>query len=178
MSHIIKSIYGKNKKVLAVDLDNTLWGGVVGDDGVENLAIGTETPLAESFSAFQTYLKELKQLGILLTVDSKNDRSNAIAGLQHPSSVLNPDDFAHIEANWLNKDENLLNTAQILNLGIDSFVFVDDNPAERAIIRGQLSGVTVLDAETPEQFIEHLDHGGYFEITKLTSDDLARNENV
>ena len=176
LSHVIKSIYGKNKKVLTLDLDNTLWGGVVGDDGVENLAIGTETPLAESFTAFQTYLKEVKQLGILLTVNSKNDRSNAIAGLQHPSSVLTPDDFAHIEANWLSKDENLVKTAQILNLGIDSFVFVDDNPAERAMIRGQLPEVTVLEAETPEQFVEYLDHGGYFEITKLTSDDLARNE--
>lgn len=176
LSNLIKSIYGKNKKVVALDLDNTLWGGVVGDDGVENLAIGTETPLAESFAVFQQYLKEVKQLGILLTVDSKNDYNNAIAGLEHPNSILHPDDFAHIEANWINKDENLKTTAQLLNLGLDSFVFLDDNPAERAIVKAQVPMVTVLEAQTPEQFLDQLDHGGFFEITKLTKDDLARNE--
>lgn len=176
VSNIIKSIYGKNKKVLALDLDNTLWGGVVGDDGVDNLSIGLETPTAEMFSEFQRYLKELKALGVLLTVNSKNEYENAIAGLEHPEGILRPEDFADIEANWTNKDVNLINMAQTLNLGIDSFVFVDDNPAEREIVKAQLPVVSVLDADKPDKFIECLDHSGYFEMTSLTADDLARSD--
>lgn len=176
LANIIKSIYGKNKKVITLDLDNTLWGGVVGDDGVENLVVGTEVPAGENFSMFQSYLSNLKQLGVLLTVNSKNEESNAMIGLQHPSNVLHPDDFAYIAANWLSKDINMRDTAQALNLGLDSFVFADDNPAEREIIRAQVPDVTVLEGETPDRFLELLDHGGFFEVTTLTKDDLARNK--
>lgn len=176
LSNIIKSIYGKNKKVVTLDLDNTLWGGVVGDDGVENLVIGSETPVGESFSEFQCYLRNLKELGVLLTINSKNDEDNARAGLQHPSSLLHPDDFAHIQANWLSKDINIRTTAQILSLGLDSFVFADDNPAEREIVRTQIPAVSVLDGNKPDQFLSLLDHSGFFEVTELTKDDLVRNE--
>ena len=176
LANIIKAIYGKNKKTVVLDLDNTLWGGVVGDDGPENLAIGRETATGESFTMFQEYLKDVKQLGVLLAVDSKNDEVNALAGLKHPSGVLRPEDFAHIEANWLSKDRNMVTIAQTLNLGLDSFVFVDDNPAERSIIRGQVPEVTALEADKPHTFIDALDHGGYFEVANLTKDDLARNE--
>lgn len=176
LAHIIKAIYGKNKKTVVLDLDNTLWGGVVGDDGPENLEIGPETAAGESFTAFQTYLKRLGKMGVLLAVDSKNDEANAVAGLEHPSGVLRPEDFAHLEANWLSKDQNMQTIAQALNLGLDSFVFVDDNPAERSIVRAQVPAVTVAEADEPWGFMSALDHGGYFEVASLTKDDLARGE--
>ena len=100
VANIIKSIYGKNKKAFNLDLDNTLWGGIVGDDGAENLEIGQETSLAQTYSEFQSYLKLHTQLGILLTVNSKNDEANALAGLARPDSVLHKDDFVSIRANW------------------------------------------------------------------------------
>lgn len=176
VANIIKSIYGKNKKALNLDLDNTLWGGIVGEDGAENIEIGQETSLAQSYSEFQEYLKLHTQLGVLLTVNSKNDRENALRGLGRPDSVLHEEDFADIEANWNPKSENLQKTARELALLPESFVFVDDNPAERAIIAGQVPGAAVPDLDTVEHYIQILDGAGYFEVTKLTGDDLKRNE--
>ena len=176
VSNIIKSIFGKSRKALAVDLDNTLWGGVVGDDGVENLVIGQETSMGQVYSEFQQYLKELKKRGILLNVVSKNDRENAIAGLEHPDGTLKPDDFISIKANWEPKSQNLLQMAQELALLPESFVFVDDNPAERAIIRQQVPGAAVPELDTVEHYIQAIDRAGYFEVTKLSADDLKRNE--
>ena len=144
LANIIKSIYGRNKKVLALDLDNTLWGGVVGDDGVDGIAVGPEVPEGQVYAEFQSYCKALKSIGVVLAVDSKNDEENALAGLNHPDGVLRPDDFVAIKANWDPKDRNLQAIAEELNLGVDSFVFADDNPAERAIVAAQLPGV-----ETP-----------------------------
>ena len=116
LSNMIKSIYGKNKKAFNLDLDNTLWGGIVGDDGPDNIEIGQETPLAQTYSEFQTYLKLHKQLGVLLTVNSKNDEANALAGLERPDSVLRKDDFVSIKANWNPKSQNLAATAQEMAL--------------------------------------------------------------
>ncbi len=173
---IIKSIYGKNKKALVLDLDNTLWGGIVGDDGPENIEIGQETPTAQLYSEFQSYLKEHKDLGILLAVDSKNDEENALAGLNRPDSVLHPDDFLVIKANWNPKDQNLLQIAKDINIGSDALVFVDDNPAERHIVKSQVPGAAVPEMTVPEHYITDLDRAGYFEITSFSKDDLARNE--
>lgn len=175
VTRIIKSLYGKNKKVLAVDLDNTLWGGVVGDDGAENLVIGTETPAGEAFTAFQTCLGQLREQGVLLAVNSKNDRQNAEAGLRHPDSVLHPEDFSAIRANWEDKAENLRSIAQELRLGTDSFVFMDDNPAERELVRSCLPEVSVPELGLPDDFCGIIDRAGYFEPTGLTADDLARS---
>ncbi|HCM92072.1 MAG TPA: HAD family hydrolase, partial [Lachnospiraceae bacterium] len=116
LSNIIKSIYGKNKKALALDLDNTLWGGIVGDDGVEGIEIGPETSMGQVYSEFQGYLKELKDIGVILNVCSKNEEENAIAGLNHPDGVLKPDDFIVIKANWDPKSKNLADMAGELNL--------------------------------------------------------------
>ena len=170
------SIYGKNKKALVLDLDNTLWGGIVGDDGPENIEIGQETPTAQLYSEFQSYLKEHKDLGILLAVDSKNDEENALAGLNRPDSVLHPDDFLVIKANWNPKDQNLLQIAKDINIGSDALVFVDDNPAERHIVKSQVPGAAVPEMTVPEHYITDLDRAGYFEITSFSKDDLARNE--
>lgn len=91
LSNIIKSIYGKNKKVAALDLDNTLWGGVIGDDGLEEIEIGHETSVGQAFSEFQNYLKEMKSWGVMLCVNSKNDIENALSGLRHPEGTLRPE---------------------------------------------------------------------------------------
>ena len=93
LSNIIKAVYGKSKKAMALDLDNTLWGGVVGDDGPENIEIGQETGMAQIYLEFQNYLKEHQERGVLLTVNSKNEESNALAGLKRPDSALKPEDF-------------------------------------------------------------------------------------
>lgn len=176
VANIIKSIYGKNKKAFNLDMDNTLWGGLVGEDGADNIEIGQETSVAQTFSEFQEYLKLHKQLGVLLTVNSKNDEVNALSGLARPDSVLSKDDFVSIKANWNPKSENLKETASTLNILPESFVFVDDNPAERAIISGQIPGAAVPDITTPEHYINIIDKSGFFEVTTLSKDDLNRTE--
>lgn len=175
VAKIIKSVYGRNKKALVLDLDNTLWGGIVGDDGVENLVLGHETSAGQVYCAFQEYLKEYKDLGILLNVDSKNDYENAIAGLNHPAGVLRPDDFINIKANWEPKDRNLVQIAKELNLMPDSMVFVDDNPAEREIVRAQVPGAAVLEMPAePAHYARFIDRSGFFEVTGLSEDDRRR----
>ncbi|MCR4924802.1 MAG: HAD-IIIC family phosphatase [Clostridiales bacterium] len=176
LANIIKSIYGKNKKAIVCDLDNTLWGGIVGDDGAENIEIGQETSVGQLYSEFQTYLKAHKDLGVLLTVDSKNDEENALAGLNRPDSILKPDDFIVVKANWDPKDLNLVETAKELNIGNDALVFIDDNPAEREIVRAQVGGVAVPEMSAPERYINVLDRSGFFEVTAFSADDLSRNE--
>ena len=175
LSKIFASLLGKNKKVLALDLDNTLWGGVVGDDGAEKLALGHEVPMGQAYCEFQSYIKAQKQLGVLLTVCSKNDHENAIAGLNHPDGVLKPEDFTLIKANWEPKSLNIEQTAKELNLLPESIVFVDDNPAEREIVKGTLP-VEAPPMESIESYIHTLDKGGYFEVTNFSEDDLHRTE--
>ncbi len=175
LSNIIKSLFGKNKKAFALDMDNTLWGGIVGDDGVEGLELGTETPTAQAFTEFQSYIKKHKDIGVMLSVSSKNDHENAIAGLKHPDSVLSPDDFLVIKANWEPKNLNIAAIAKQINIGSDAIVFVDDNPAERAIVRQSLP-CAVPEIGTVESYIKVIDRAGYFEVTTLSEDDLKRNE--
>lgn len=173
---IIKSIYGLDKKALVLDLDNTLWGGVVGDDGVDGIEIGHETSMGQVYSEFQDYLKELQGYGVMLNVDSKNDMENALAGLNHPEGRLRPEDFICIKANWEPKDLNFTEIAGELNILPESMVFVDDNPAERAIVTGQLPGVSAPVMDAPEHYITAIDRCGFFEAAKLSKDDLSRNE--
>ena len=177
LAAMIKAVFGKNKKVLALDLDNTLWGGVIGDDGVEGIKIGKDLPSGQVYSEFQEYVKLHRDMGVLLTVCSKNDEENAYAGLNHPDSTLGIDDFTVIKANWDNKDENILRTADILNLLPESFVFADDNPAERQIVRDRVKGAAVPEMDGAENYIRILDRNRYFEVVgKLTDDDLKRGE--
>ncbi len=176
LANIVKSLFGKNKKALALDLDNTLWGGVVGDDGVDGIDIGQENGVAQSYYEFQGYLKQLQSTGVLLTVCSKNDLENAIAGLEHPEGLLRPGDFIVIKANWENKDRNMLEIAQELNILPDAIVFADDNPAEREIVRAQVKGAAVPEMEGVENYIAAIDRGGYFEATTFSEDDLKRND--
>ena len=176
LSNIIKSVFGKNRKMLMLDLDNTLWGGVVGDLGQQGIEIGHETGMAEGYTEFQRYVKAHKQLGVLLSVNSKNDYENAIEGLKHPDTVLTPDDFVVIKANWDNKDRNTEAIAEEISILPDSFVFVDDNPAERNIVSEQISGIAVPEVNNVEDYIKTIDRNGYFELTSYTADDIKRNE--
>lgn len=175
VSNIIKSVLGKNKKALALDLDNTLWGGIVGDDGSENLELGQETAVGQAFLEFQQYLKNLKSYGILLNVISKNDFCNALSGLNHPQMVLKENEFISIKANWEPKSQNLADMAAELSLLPESFVFVDDNPAERELIRQQFGQTAVPELSQVENYIREIDKAGFFEITSLSQDDLSRN---
>ena len=176
VANIIKSVFGKNKKGFVLDLDNTLWGGVIGDDGVEGIKVGPEESEGQVYSEFQRYLKEHKQLGLILNIDSKNDYENAIAGLKHPDSELSEDDFVEIKANWEPKDLNFKQIADELSLLPESLVFVDDNPAERHIVTEQLKGVCAPELSSVEHFIEEIARNGFFEVTTLSKDDLKRNE--
>ncbi len=176
LANIIKSIYGKNKKAFVLDLDNTLWGGIVGDDGVENLKIGPEVPSGQVYSEFQKYLKAHKDLGVILNINSKNEYENAIAGLNHPAGTLKPDDFIIIKANWNPKNLNVKDISEELNLGADSFVFVDDNPAERKIVQNYIEGIATPEIDVPENYIRIIDHNGYFEVTNFSNEDLKKNE--
>lgn len=176
VANIIKSIFGKNKKGFVLDLDNTLWGGVIGDDGVDGIVLGPEESEGQAYSEFQRYIRDHMQLGVLLNVDSKNDYENAIAGLKHPDSALKPEDFIVIKANWEPKDRNFAAIAQELNLLPESLVFVDDNPAERHIVREQLKGVSAPDIGKVTDYIPILDRSGFFEVTSFSADDLKRNE--
>ena len=180
LANMIKAVYGKNKKALVLDLDNTLWGGVVGDDGPEGILIGQETGLAQAYREFQWYLKSHQEMGVLLTVNSKNQEENALAGLKRPDSILSPEDFAVIKANWQPKDENMRAIAAELNIGEDALVFVDDNPAERHRVACQIPLAAVPEMTEgpepqPERYIRILDRSGFFEPVSLSKDDLKRN---
>ncbi len=165
------------KKVLALDLDNTLWGGVIGDDGVDGLVLGAETPRGEAFAAFQTYAKDLNARGIVLAVCSKNDPEIALTGFAHAGSVLKRDDFAAFECNWTDKASALRRIARTLNLGTDSIVFCDDNPVECALVREALPEATVVElGEDPAQFIARVARGRWFEMQHVSGEDLARRE--
>lgn len=176
VANIIKSIFGKNKKGFVLDLDNTLWGGIIGDDGVENIVLGQEDAVGQAYSEFQRYIKEHQQLGIILNIDSKNDYGNAVAGIKHPDSEFTEKDFISFKANWEPKDKNFTDIANELSLLPESLVFVDDNPAERYIITNQLPEVSAPEIGVVQNYIQNIDRNCFFEATNLSEDDLKRNE--
>jgi FkbH-like protein len=166
------------KKVLVLDLDNTLWGGVVADDGIEGIEIGDTSARGEAFKAFQKYIASLKRRGILLAVCSKNDRARAAEPFErHPEMVLGMSDFVSFKANWEPKADNIRQMAAELDLGIDSFVFADDNPAEIEIVRQFAPEVTtlLLDGD-PATFVGRLQDCGLFEPVTITGEDVQRTE--
>lgn len=177
LAAILASLKGLTKKVLALDLDNTLWGGVIGDDGEHGVQLSKSFP-GNQYYAFQQMIKRLKEQGILLTIASKNDWEN-VKGIFtiHEDMVLKEDDFVQISCNWGPKSESITNMASRLNLGKDSFVFVDDNPFEQELVTSHLSEVTVLPlSNDPSQYIHHLVNDGYFNTLTLTDEDRTRSE--
>jgi FkbH-like protein len=164
------------KKVLVLDLDNTLWGGVIGDDGVEGIKLGPDSPAGEAFEDWQRYIKGLGERGVILAVCSKNAPEIAETGFNHPSSVLKRADFAAFECSWADKVGGLRRIAADLNVGIDSFVFCDDNPAECELVRQQLPEVAVVHlGSEPAAFIELFDAGHWLDLAAYTQEDLGRS---
>lgn len=174
----IRAILGLNRKVLVCDLDNTLWGGVIGEDGLEGIRLGPGTPEGEAHAELQQYLRELKSRGVLLAVCSKNNIADArLPFEQHPGTVLRMSDFVAFRANWNDKVDNIREIAGLLSLGTDSFVFLDDNPLERAWVASQLPEVAVIELPTsPFAFLQALDESRHFGVLTLSAEDLTRSE--
>jgi FkbH-like protein len=168
---------GRSYKALVLDLDNTIWGGVVGDDGVEGLVLGQGSPLGEAFADFQHYARELSRRGVILAVCSKNDEKTALEPFErHPEMVLKRDDIASFVANWSDKPANLRAVAEELNIGVDALVFVDDNPFERDLVRRELPMVAVPEvSDDPTNYAQTLADAGYFEAVAITDEDRARS---
>ena len=166
------------RKVLVVDLDNTLWGGVIGDEGLAGIELGDNSPRGEAFKDFQKYVKSLKDRGVLLAVCSKNDQEKALEPFaKHPEMILQREDFVAFCANWEPKPENLRRIAKELRLGLDSFVFADDNPAEIEIVRQFAPEVgRVLLGPDPADYVSQLQDARFFEPRQITREDERRSE--
>ena len=175
ISKVILSLQGSFIKCIILDLDNTLWGGVVGDDGIEQLQIGS-LGIGKAFSQFQLWLKELKNRGVILAVCSKNDEDTAKAPfLYHPEMILKLEDIAVFIANWDSKSDNINHIQKVLNISFDSMVFIDDNPAEREIVRTYIPKVIVPELPLdPSNYLPFLINQNLFEITGLSKNDNQR----
>ena len=170
-----RSAFARAKKVLVLDLDNTLWGGVVGDDGVGGLILGPDTPAGEAFADWGRHVKALSRRGVILAVCSKNDPEIAAAAFQHPHMALSLSDIACFHCSWEDKVEGLRRIAETLNLGVDSFVFADDNPAECALVRERLPEVAVVElGDDPTTFIDRLETGRWFGAESYSPEDFRR----
>ena len=174
---LISALYGKFKKCLIIDLDNTMWGGIIGDDGIENIQIGS-LGIGKAFTEFQYWFKKLKNRGIILAVCSKNTESVAKEPFEkHPDMVLHLDDIAVFIANWENKVDNIRKIQKILNIGFDSMVFLDDNPFERNMVRENIPGITVPELpEDPSEYLEYLYPLNLFEAVSFSKEDEERTK--
>lgn len=175
---IISAIQGKFKKCVILDLDNTLWGGVIGDDGLEGIQLGHGLGIGKAFTEFQMWLKKLKNRGIILCVCSKNDEKNAKEPfLKHPDMILHLEDISVFMANWETKVDNIRQIQQILNIGFDSMVFIDDNSFERNIVRENIQSITVPEMpEDPSLYLEYLYSLNLFETASYSSCDKDRTK--
>ena len=173
---IVMAVRGRVAKCIVLDLDNTLWGGVIGDDGLEGIALNAHGS-GESFYRFQLFLKQLRMRGILLAVSSKNEMSNALLPFEkHPYMVLRRDDITVFQANWKDKAENIRVIREVLNIGLDSMVFLDDNPFERTLVRSLLPEVIVPDLpEDPADYVRAVSELNLFETVSFSGEDLQAN---
>lgn len=175
---IISAVKGKFKKCLILDLDNTVWGGFVGDDGWENIQVGHGLGIGKAFTEFQQWIKKLKNRGIIVCVCSKNDEDKAKEPFEkNPEMVLKLDDISVFIANWENKADNIRTIQSILNIGFDSMVFLDDNPFERNMVRENIPGVTVPELpEDPGDYLEYLYSLNLFETASYSNADKDRTK--
>jgi FkbH-like protein len=174
----LRAVLGLTRKVLVVDLDDTLWKGIIGEDGLSGIQIGPGTPAGEAHLRLQRYMLDLKSRGVLLAVASKNNPEDARLPFEkHEHMLLRLPDFAAFEANWNDKAHSIRAIAQRLSLGLESFVFLDDNPVEREWIRSQLPEVAVVDAgPSIFYYVQCLDRERYFYPLALSAEDQARAE--
>lgn len=172
----IIAIKGKTKKNLVLDLDNTLWGGIVGEDGVDEIKVGKGYPEGEIFYAFQNYIRNLKHRGIILSIASKNNPDDAKEAFTKRTEMpLSFDDFSITRINWQPKHENLASIADSLNIDVDSFVFLDDNPVERQLIKSTLPKVETMDLPNdPSNYLDALRNSPFFEKLFITEDDSKK----
>lgn len=177
VGRLVAAMRGRSRKCLVLDLDNTLWGGVIGDDGLDGIQLGQGTALGEAYVAFQRYAQRLARRGVILAVCSKNDESNALEPFEkHPDMVLKSADVACFMANWQDKASNLRTIATRLNIGVDALVFVDDNPFERNLVRQELPEVAVPELpDDPSLYAQSIADAGYFEALTITDDDRERS---
>jgi FkbH-like protein len=176
VARLIAAQRGQSRKCLVLDLDNTLWGGVVGDVGLDGIVLGEGSAAGEAHLALQRYAKALKERGIVLAVCSKNETAIAESVFEtHPEMALKRTDITAFVANWTDKAENLRVIAEQLNIGLDSLVFVDDNPAERARVRASLPMVAVPELpDDPAHYVRCIAEAGYFEAVSFTDEDRQR----
>lgn len=175
---IVCAIKGQFKKCLILDLDNTVWGGVIGDDGLEGIQLGHGLGIGKAFTEFQMWVKKLKQRGIIICIASKNNEEIAKEPFEkHPDMVLKLDDIAVFQANWETKVDNIRTIQSVLNIGFDSMVFLDDNPFERNIVRENIPGITVPDLpEDPAEYLEYLYSLNLFETASYSNLDKDRTK--
>jgi FkbH-like protein len=175
---IIAAIKGQFKKCLILDLDNTVWGGVIGDDGLEGIELGHGLGIGKAFTEFQMWIKKLKQRGIIICVASKNNEETAKEPFEkHPDMILKLDDIAVFQANWETKVDNIRTIQGILNIGFDSMVFLDDNPFERNMVRENIPGITVPELpEDPAMYLEYLYSLNLFETASYSNADKDRTK--
>lgn len=175
---IVCAIKGQFKKCLILDLDNTVWGGVVGDDGLEGIQLGHGLGIGKAFTEFQMWVKKLKQRGIIICIASKNNEDTAKEPFEkHPDMILKLDDIAVFQANWETKVDNIRTIQSILNIGFDSMVFLDDNPFERNIVRENIPGITVPELpEDPGDYLEYLYSLNLFETASYSNADKDRTK--
>ncbi len=178
LASIIGAIYGKSKKSLILDLDNTLWGGVIGDDGVDGIEIGKESPLGMAHLALCDYALRLKEQGVMLAVCSKNENEVALSGFQRDEMPLNAEDFVSFKANWTSKGENVREILGEMNIMPDAAVFVDDNPAERHMVSGEIEDICVPELTEVDSYVSTIDRYNLFEVAALSDDDKKRTEFV
>ena len=175
---IICAIKGQFKKCLILDLDNTVWGGVIGDDGLEGIQLGHGLGIGKAFTEFQMWVKKLKQRGVIICVASKNNEETAKEPFEkHPDMVLKLEDIAVFQANWEKKVDNIRTIQRILNIGFDSMVFLDDNPFERNIVRENIPGITVPELpQDPGEYLEYLYSLNLFETASYSQADKDRTK--
>lgn len=176
VARVLAARYGRSAKCLVLDLDNTVWGGAVGDDGVEGIVIGQGSASGEAHLAFQRFAQQLARRGIILAVCSKNDDAVARRAFdEHPEMILRLGDIGCFVANWTDKATNLRRIAGELNIGLDALVFADDNPFERNLIRAEVPEVFVPElGEDPADFAQIIADAGCFETAAVTSEDVAK----
>ena len=174
---MLSAFTGKFKKCLIMDLDNTMWGGIIGDDGIENIQVG-DLGIGKAFTLLQYWAKELKHRGVLLSVCSKNDEHTAKEVFEkHPDMVLRMEDISLFVANWSNKGDNIKYIQEVLNIGMDSLVFIDDNPFERNLVKMMHPEVTVPDLpEDPADYLPFLQSLNLFETVSFTQEDTLRTK--
>jgi FkbH-like protein len=175
---IVCAVKGQFKKCLILDLDNTVWCGVIGDDGLEGIQLGHGLGIGKAFTEFQMWVKKLKQRGIIICVASKNNEDTAKEPFEkHPDMVLKLDDIAVFQANWETKVDNIRTIQSILNIGFDSMVFLDDNPFERNMVRENIKGITVPELpEDPAEYLEYLYSLNLFETASYSNLDKDRTK--